>query len=136
MEAKSILVVEDNRAIARLIQEVLCDVPGYGAVTVRNGAGALTVLGASEADLVLLDIDLPDISGLALYDRLRDDPRTARLPVLFMSAADYERELARRGVHDYLRKPFDLDDLLARVETLLAQPLPRDSILFPARDAG
>ena len=121
MDTKAIVVVEDNEAIARLIQEVLNDVPGYGAVTVGDGALGLEVISAVKADLVILDIDLPGLSGFDIYDRLRSRPETATIPALFMSAAMHEDELARRELRDYLRKPFDLDDLLARVEAILAR---------------
>ncbi len=118
METRAIVVVEDNEPIARLIQEVLNDVPGYGAVTVPDGAIALDVISAVRADLVILDVDLPGINGFELYDRLRGKPETAAVPVLFMSAAAHEEELRRRDINHYLSKPFDLDDLLARVDTL------------------
>ncbi len=118
METRAIVVVEDNEPIARLIQEVLNDVPGYGAVTVPDGAIALDVISAVRADLVILDVDLPGINGFELYDRLREKPETAAVPVLFMSAAAHEEELERRGIQDYLRKPFDLDDLLAQVDAI------------------
>jgi DNA-binding response OmpR family regulator len=121
MSTRTIVVVEDNEVIAGLIQEVLNDVPGYGAVTVPDGAIALGVIAAVRADLVILDVDLPGLGGFELYDRLRGRPETAGIQVLFTSAAHHERELARRDVPTFLRKPFDLDDLLARVAALLEQ---------------
>lgn len=122
METRTIVVVEDNAAIAQLIKEVLNDVPGYGAVALHDGAHAHTVAAAVRADLVILDIDLPVISGLDIYDRLRDDPETAGIPVLFMSAATHRDELARRGFGVYLSKPFDLDDLLDLVQRHFVSP--------------
>ncbi len=133
MEPQTIVVVEDNEPIARLIQEVLNDVPGYGAVTLHDGAHALDVIAAVHANLVILDIDLPDTSGLALYDRLRHEPKTAAIPVLFMSAARHRDELARRDIHTFLGKPFDLDDLLALVSRILAAP--GDFLPVPGQDA-
>ncbi len=124
MATSAIVVVEDNTAIAALLQEVLNDVVGYGAVTVGDGALALAVLGAIHTDLVILDVDLPGLSGLELYDQLRSRPATATLPCLFMSASAHTKELARRQITDYLPKPFDLDDLLARVAALLRRPRP------------
>ena len=118
METRAIVVVEDNEPIARLIQEVLNDVPGYGAVTVPDGAIALDVISAVRADLVVLDIDLPGINGFEIYDRLKSHPETASIPTLFMSASAHEEELRRRDIHAYLRKPFDLDDLLAQVDAI------------------
>ncbi len=129
MDPKTIVVVEDNEPIGRLIQEVLNEVPGYGAVALGDGALAPELIAAVRADLVILDIDLPGLGGLELYDRLRDRPETAAIPVLFMSATAHREELARREIYDYLHKPFDLDDLLARVERLLAEPRWRDDWL-------
>ena len=134
MDPKTIVVIEDNEPIARLIREVLNEVPGYGAVALADGALAPKLIAAVRADLVILDIDLPGLSGLELYDRLRDRPETAEIPVLFMSAAAHREELARRGIYVYLHKPFDLDDLLARVERLLAEPRYRDE--WPTRATG
>jgi DNA-binding response OmpR family regulator len=118
VDTQAIVVVEDNEPIARLIQEVLSDVPGYGAVTVPDGALALAVIAAVRADLVILDVDLPGMDGFELYDRLRAKPETASIDVLFMSATEHQAELKRRAIDDYLSKPFDLDDLLARVHAI------------------
>lgn len=124
MEPRAIVIVEDNEPIACLIQEVLNEVPGYGAVTVADGRAALAVIPAVRPGLVILDVDLPGLGGVALYDRLRARPATAAIPVLFMCAAAREAELAGRGIRDYLRKPFDLDDLLARVRAIFDQHTP------------
>jgi DNA-binding response OmpR family regulator len=122
VETKAIVIVEDNEPIARLLQEVLNDVPGYGAVTVLDAAIALDVIAAVHPHLVVSDIDLPGISGFELLDLLRRDQRTAAVPVLFMSAAIHGAEAARRGV-PFLAKPFDLDDFLDQVNALLRSPL-------------
>lgn len=122
MDTKAIVVVEDNEAIARLVQEVLNDVPGYGAVTVSHGAAALAIIAEVRADLVILDIDLPGINGFEIYDRLSENRATAHIPVLFMSAAPHEAELRRREIARYLHKPFDLDDLLGQVAAIFAAP--------------
>ena len=119
MDSKTIVVIEDNETIAGLIKEVLNDVPGYGAVTLGDGTHALTVIAAVRADLVILDVDLPGISGLEIHDQLRRHPETAAIPAIFMSAARHRDELARRGLHAWLDKPFDLDDLLDRVHDAL-----------------
>ncbi|HEX5505896.1 MAG TPA: response regulator [Thermomicrobiales bacterium] len=124
MEPRAIVIVEDNEPIAGLIQEVLNEVPGYGAVTVPDGRQALAVIAAVRAGLVILDVDLPGLDGFALYDRLRARPATAGIPILFMSATAHEPELAARDIRDYLRKPFDLDDLLARVRAIFEQGPP------------
>lgn len=124
MDTKAIVVVEDNAAIARLVQEVLNDVPGYGTVTVEHGAAALAVIAEVHADLVIMDIDLPGINGFEIADRLAEKPATARVPILFMSAASHDEELARRRAEHYLPKPFDLDDLLDKVRAIFERPSP------------
>jgi DNA-binding response OmpR family regulator len=127
MDHKVIVVVEDDATIAQVLDGVLGEVPGYQALTVDNGAHALHLLTSVPADLVILDVNLPDLNGFALYDLLHSRPQTARLPCLFMSANDQAAELARRKIHDFLPKPFDLDELLERVETLLQAPAPDDT---------
>jgi len=121
METKAVVVVEDNKAVADLVQEVINDEPGYGAVTVRDGAKALAVLEAVHTDLVILDVDLPGLSGFEIYDWLRRHDATAHIPVLFMSARAHAAELERRRIVDVLHKPFALDDLLGRVHHLLGR---------------
>jgi two-component system response regulator GlrR len=125
MDTKAIVIVEDNEPVARLLQEVLNDVPGYGAVTVGDAAIALDVIAAVHPDLVITDIDLPGIDGVALYDMMRRHPsaRVAAVPVLFMSAGERRAEAERRGA-PFLAKPFDLDDALDAVHRLLDRPPP------------
>ena len=119
MHRKAILVVEDNLAIAEVITLALNDDPTYHATSVSTGAAALAQMAAAGADLILLDINLPGLSGFALHDILRRDPAHIALPILFMTAGDHAREFFRRGVRTWLAKPFDLEDLVARVDRLL-----------------
>jgi DNA-binding response OmpR family regulator len=119
MEQRAILVVEDTPAIAEIIETILNDIPTYQATAVTNGAAALAFVAEVCVDLVLLDINLPGLDGFAIHDLLRARPETTVVPILFMTAGDHEAEFARRGVRDYIRKPFDLDDLLLRVAAAL-----------------
>jgi DNA-binding response OmpR family regulator len=86
-ETKVIVIIEDNEAVARLIQEELNDVPGYCAIAVRDAALSLVVISAVQPDLVVLETNLPGISGFELADLLRHQPRTANLPTLLITAA-------------------------------------------------
>ncbi len=86
-----------------------------------NGADALAFVAEVQVDLVLLDINLPGLDGFAIHDILRQRAPTATAPILFMTAGEHATEFARRGVRDYLRKPFDLDVLLLRVASALGQ---------------
>ncbi len=120
MDQRAILVVEDTAAIAEIIETVLNDIPNYQATAVANGAEALAFVAEVQVDLVLLDINLPGLDGFAIHDLLRQREPTATVPILFMTAGVHEAEFSRRGVRDYIKKPFDLDDLLLRVASALA----------------
>ncbi len=119
MEQRAILVVEDTAPIAEIIETVLNDIPDYQATAVTNGADALAFVAEVSVDLVLLDINLPGLDGFAIHDLLRGRPETAAVPILFMTAGVHEAEFARRHVRGHIKKPFDLDDLLARVASAL-----------------
>jgi DNA-binding response OmpR family regulator len=122
MDRPVIVVVEDDSGIARMLHAALTEIAGYQALTAPDGAQALEVIAATHPDLIIADVNLPDIDGFALCDRLHSQPATAALPCLFMSARRCDAELTRRGITDFLAKPFDLDELLAHVETLVAAP--------------
>jgi len=119
MEQRAILV-EDTAAIAEIIATVPNDIPAYQATAVGNGADALAFVAEVQVDLVLLDINLPGLDGFAIHDLLRHREPTADVPILFLTAGEHATEFARRGVRDYIRKPFDLDDLLRHVAAALA----------------
>ena len=114
-EKKAIVIVEDNEPIAELIKDTLNSEPDYQAVIVNDGAQALEVIRSVKASLILLDLNLPGISGLQLYDMLQEDPATREIPVIFVTANHHERAFRERGLANYIAKPFDLDELLARV---------------------
>jgi CheY-like chemotaxis protein len=86
-ETRVIVIIEVNEAVSRLIQEELNDVPGYCAIVVRDAAVSLVVISAVQPDLVIVETNLPGISGFELADLLRHQPRTANLPALLITAA-------------------------------------------------
>jgi DNA-binding response OmpR family regulator len=114
-EKKAIVIVEDNEPIAELIKDTLNSEADYQAVVVNDGARALEVIRSVKASLILLDLNLPGISGLQLFDLLQEDPATRAIPVIFVTANHHERVFRERGFSNYIAKPFDLDELLARV---------------------
>lgn len=117
-ETKVIIVVDDNPTIAHLLRDALEEDAAYDVRTVRDAHRALEAITASAPDLVILDVYLPGMSGFELFDQLRGTAETAGIPVLFISAAMPAPELARRGITEYLPKPFAVADLLSRVERL------------------
>jgi CheY-like chemotaxis protein len=118
--ARLVLIVEDDTVTAELLAGAINDERGYRAVTVKTADEALDAMGRVDPDLLVLDIRLPGMSGLELYDRVRADPRFRSLPVVFETAAGREQteELRARGVATYVKKPFDLEELVRFVKRL------------------
>jgi CheY-like chemotaxis protein len=116
---KRILVVENDVEVAALLQGVLTS---YGYVV--EMADALSVFQASREhlpDLILLDLLVPSVSGVEAVRHLRDLPETSDIPVVLMSsAAEVAQRAAQLGAAGYLKKPFELNDLLAVVTRSLA----------------
>jgi two-component system cell cycle response regulator len=117
-----LLVVDDTPANLRLLAQVLQEA-GYRVRAVTTGFRALTAARQDPPDLVLLDLRLPDIDGVAVCAELKAYPRTAQVPVIFISAFDEPEAkvtaFAAGGV-DYVVKPINADEVLARVATHLA----------------
>ena len=123
-----VLVVEDDPDLSRLMATHLAS-EGYDVARASEAAAALELVGAGCVDVVVLDLMLPRISGDGLLVRLREREGTRDLPVIVVSAKDavWTRvDLLRLGADDYLTKPFDLDELTARIEALLRRSRPAD----------
>jgi DNA-binding response OmpR family regulator len=123
-ETLSILVVEDDVAVAELIRTVLNDVSGWGATIVHDASAAREVFRHVRIEVLVVDVNLPGISGLELLELLRNDPQWDEPPVLLMSAHPEQAGIAvamRDGlVTRFLRKPFDLDHLVAELHAAVA----------------
>jgi CheY-like chemotaxis protein len=113
--ARTILLVEDNLSNAKLVEKVIERVPGVRLLTVREGGDALELALHSTPDLILLDLDLPDLSGEEVLRRLCEEPATGEIPVVVVSAdarCEAIERLLAAGALDYLTKPIDVDRLL------------------------
>jgi two-component system response regulator MprA len=114
-----ILVVEDSREVLAVLERIL-SANGYTVRTARDGDAGLAMALDMNPDLVILDIGLPTVSGLQVAVELRN--RSFRSPVLMLTARDTVSDKVTgldAGADDYLAKPFDYDELLARVKALL-----------------
>lgn len=115
-----VVVVEDDKPIGELLAGVINEEEGYRAIHVTRPTDALHTLEQVKPDLLVLDVGLPGMSGLELYDRLHEDERLRSVPVIFETAVSREQgaEFRKRGIRRVLQKPFDLNELIARVKEL------------------
>ena len=117
-----ILIVDDTPANLRLLSQILTE-HGYKVRAVTSGARALDSAQASPPSLILLDIRMPGLNGFDVCTRLKANLLTADIPVIFISALDDVQDKVRAfhmGGVDYITKPFQIDEILARTETHLA----------------
>jgi response regulator of citrate/malate metabolism len=119
-----VLVVDDDFMVARLHSSVVQQQPGFEVVgAARTGTDALTAVRTLRPELVLLDIYLPDMSGLEVLRRFRESSADYPVDVIVISAArdlDTLRTALRGGVYQYLVKPFEIESLRARLEDYAA----------------
>lgn len=115
-----VIVVEDDKPIGELLAGVINEEEGYRAFHMMRPSDALRAMEQVTPDLLVLDVGLPGMSGLELYDRLRQDERLRDVPVMFETGVSRENmpEFRRRGIRKVLQKPFDLNELIAGVKEL------------------
>jgi DNA-binding response OmpR family regulator len=120
---KRVLVVEDDRALARVLSDTLA-FSGFEVSSVADGNAVLPEIRRFAPDIVLLDLVLPAISGLKLCSLIRQGGRT---PVIMLTALSQTKQKIQglsAGADDYITKPFDYDELLARIQAILRRARP------------
>lgn len=115
--ARPIVVVDDD-AVSRHVLSSALTRAGLEHVTLGSGAGALSYLATHDAELVLLDLVMPDPDGYEILRVLRESPKTRSLPIVVLTGVDADEEVTRAftaGADDFVKKPFRADELVARV---------------------
>lgn len=119
-----ILVVDDDPEMRRLVRAYL-QAAGHTVTLAPDGKAAASAASQEPPDLIVTDIQMPLLDGFGLFDAVRSDPRTARVPVVIMTAHDNREMLLkalRAGVDDFIGKPFDRVDLMKIVGERLKPP--------------
>ena len=122
---KRILIVEDNEIDVRLLKDIL-EMRGYDTLQTGDGLEAINLAFANLPDLILMDIQLPEISGLEVTRRLRGDERSRRIPIIAVTAfamAWHEREALDSGCDAYISKPISILGFLNTAESFLPRVL-------------
>ncbi len=123
-DPRRVLCVEDSAANFQLIQAILADRPGTNLTWADNGSKGLELAREQPPELVLLDLDLPDMHGSEVLSKLREVPATAETPVIVISAdatpSQIERMLAA-GARDYITKPFEIRRFLLMFDEIFPQ---------------
>lgn len=117
----NILIADDNMAIRDLLQGIL-ESAGYTVTAKEDGMQALASIKEKAPDLVLLDVEMPEMTGWEVVQQLRADPVLEHLPVLFLTSKSQTQDRVQGldlGADDYLTKPFNVQELLARVRNTL-----------------
>ena len=117
----TVLIVDDTIANVLLLK-VLIGNQKYRIVTANNGMEALQAVEKESPDLILLDIMMPGMNGYEVAEKLKTDPQTQEIPIIFLTARDTEADMIegfRAGCDDYIAKPFSMELLYQRIEAVL-----------------
>jgi two-component system cell cycle response regulator DivK len=120
-EKKRILIVEDNDLNLKLFRDLL-NANGYETVETKEGLEAITLTRSMSPDLILMDIQLPEISGLEVTKRIKADETIAHIPIIAVTAfamKDDEEKILRAGCQAYISKPISIGDFLVSVRKFL-----------------
>ena len=119
---KTILIVEDSATTRALIRAVIDEIGEYETVEAESGFEALKMLPQQEYDLIVTDINMPDINGLELINFVRNNPRYNHLPIIIVSTERSEEDKKRGmalGATAYVTKPFKSSELQEIIKTIL-----------------
>ncbi len=116
-----ILYIEDNYDNLTLVKRVL-EIEGYEVIEAKNGADGLTKARHTQPDIIITDINLPDIDGFEVTDTLKKSKETAHIPIIAMTANVMKKDretVFQAGCDGYIAKPIDVDELPIQIENFL-----------------
>jgi CheY-like chemotaxis protein len=119
--AKKVLIIEDNKHLREILASVLHS-SGYETLEAATAAQGLEKAAMERPDVILLDLDLPDITGIDAARALKKNPTTAGIPIIACSALsgwEWREEALRAGVADYLQKPISFALIRAKIEEFI-----------------
>ncbi|WP_300436865.1 response regulator [Christiangramia sp.] len=120
---KNILLIEDDITVRENTAELL-ELSDYEVATAANGRQGIDKARASHPDIIVCDVMMPEVDGYGVLEALSNDPETANIPFIFLSARTEHKDIRKGmdlGADDYLTKPFDEEDLLSAIESRLAK---------------
>ncbi|MGP4071285.1 response regulator transcription factor [Piscibacillus sp. B03] len=123
----NVLVVDDEKRMRDLI-ELYLQPHSYSCMTASHAQEALTIIKRNKIDIVILDIMMPDINGFELCKMIRE---FSEVPIIMLTARDNQEDVVKglkMGADDYITKPFDENELIARMEALLRRTLPQNIV--------
>ncbi len=122
-DSKKLLLIDDDPNLILLVKDYL-EFRGYQVMTAENGREALDILEQNIPDMIICDVMMPEMDGYSLVNHIREEPRTNRIPVLFLSAKGQSQDRVKglnEGADVYMVKPFEPEELVAQVESSLNQ---------------
>ncbi len=117
-----VMVVDDSKVVLQIVEKGLAEA-GFRVITAENGKKALTLLDTIQPDLILTDIEMPDINGFEFCGAVHTNPELSSVPIVAMSSKTdrgYMKRMLRNGASAYLCKPFNIDELVILVEKMLS----------------
>ena len=128
MSSKLILLVDDELYVTNIVARQLRS-RGYELVVACDGAEALVLIRDRHPDLIVSDYQMPELSGMEMAHALHEDPATAAIPILMLTAREHcleESELKKTSIRAFVAKPFSMKDLISKIDRLLTPQTAND----------
>ena len=118
----SLILIVDDSSVNNLLMRSILEDKGYSILAVSNGKDALKILRQKLPDLIILDIMMPELNGFGVLESVKKYESTANIPVIMLTARNNQKDQEKAitmGAADYVIKPIDIEDVIARVDRLV-----------------